>query len=118
MASPPEDWLTVTVAYSPAPRQVDERVVRLPAGSRVADALDASGLRAAHPELDLAQAAVGVWGRTAPLEQLLREHDRVELWRPLRVDPKVARRERFQRQGARTAGLFAKKKTGPPAGSR
>jgi putative ubiquitin-RnfH superfamily antitoxin RatB of RatAB toxin-antitoxin module len=42
----------------------------------------------------------------------LRDLDRIELYRPLKVDPKVARRERFQRQGARAAGLFARKRRG------
>ncbi|AEG93060.1 RnfH family protein [Ramlibacter tataouinensis] len=116
MANPPET-LTVTVAYSPSAREVDERVVRLPAGARVADALDASGLRVAYPQLDPAQAGVGVWGRAAAWDQPLRERDRVEIWRPLRVDPKVARRERFRRQGSRAAGLFVQKKAGPRAGS-
>jgi putative ubiquitin-RnfH superfamily antitoxin RatB of RatAB toxin-antitoxin module len=57
-----------------------------------------------------------VWGRKAPLSQLLRDHDRVEVYRPLRVDPKVARRERFVKQGARSAGLFVKKRAGAKAG--
>jgi putative ubiquitin-RnfH superfamily antitoxin RatB of RatAB toxin-antitoxin module len=59
---------------------------------------------------------VGVWGRKAELEQVLRNHDRVELYRPLRVDPKVARRERFARQGVRTTGLFAKRRAGSKPG--
>ncbi|MDH5708755.1 MAG: RnfH family protein, partial [Hylemonella sp.] len=48
--------------------------------------------------------------------QVLRDLDRVELYRPLKVDPKVARRERFARQGARGAGLFASKRAGAKAG--
>jgi len=40
----------------------------------------------------------------------------VEIWRPLRVDPKLARRERFGRQGARSAGLFAKRRPGSKPG--
>jgi sulfur carrier protein len=42
--------------------------------------------------------------------------ERIEFYRPLRVDPKVARRERFARQGAKSAGLFAKKRPGAKAG--
>ncbi|MNL58374.1 hypothetical protein D3C87_1820040 [compost metagenome] len=45
-------------------------------------------------------------------EQPLKDGDRIELCRPLTVDPKVARRERFQRQGARGTGLFANKRKG------
>jgi putative ubiquitin-RnfH superfamily antitoxin RatB of RatAB toxin-antitoxin module len=59
---------------------------------------------------------VGIWGRKATRDQLLRDRDRVEIYRPLRVDPKVARRERFARQGAGTTGLFAKRRVGAKAG--
>jgi sulfur carrier protein len=46
----------------------------------------------------------------------LREGDRVEIYRALRVDPKEARRQRFAGQGAKTAGLFVKKRQGAKAG--
>ena len=59
---------------------------------------------------------VGLWGRKAPLDRTLHDGDRVELYRPLRVDPKRARRERFGRQGARTAGLFARRRPGSKPG--
>ncbi|MBE7941201.1 RnfH family protein [Ramlibacter sp.] len=101
--------LDVCVAWSPGPRQVEERTLRLPAGSRVADALRASGVGSRLPAQALDAMEVAVWGRKAALDQPLRSRDRVELLRELRVDPKVARRERFSRQGARAAGLFAKK---------
>ena len=64
----------------------------------------------------LAALSVGVWRRKAALTQVLRDHDRVEVYRPLLVDPKVARRERFARQGARSAGLFASRRAGAKAG--
>jgi putative ubiquitin-RnfH superfamily antitoxin RatB of RatAB toxin-antitoxin module len=50
------------------------------------------------------------------LQQTLHDNDRVEIYRALGIDPKAARRERFTRQGARTAGLFSKKRTGAKAG--
>jgi putative ubiquitin-RnfH superfamily antitoxin RatB of RatAB toxin-antitoxin module len=95
--------VAVTVVYSPAPREVREWQLQLPAGSTVADAIAACGL--GNEPLD-----VGVWGRKAAGRQSLRDRDRVEVYRPLVVDPKVARRERFKRQGARAAGLFARKR--------
>lgn len=104
--------LRVTVAWSPAPRQVREWRVGLPAGARLREALVASGLFDEFPGLQGQALDVAVWGRSAGPATLLRDQDRVEVLRPLQVDPKVARRERFQRQGARTAGLFAKKKPG------
>ncbi|MFD0667376.1 RnfH family protein [Ramlibacter sp. MAHUQ-53] len=101
--------LRVGVAWSPAPRQVREWSVRLPAGACARDALEASGLYDEFPELRGRALDLSVWGRLAAPGQALREGDRVEVLRPLLVDPKVARRERFQRQGARTAGLFSKR---------
>ena len=108
--------IEIRVAYSPAAGQVCELVLRLPAGSTVAQALQASGLAGEFPELELLHAPVGVWGRKAAREQVLRAQDRVEVYRPLRIDPKVARRERFARQGAGRAGLFAQKRAGAKSG--
>lgn len=97
------------VVYSPAPRQVHEWPVVLAAGATVRDALQASGVQAAFPDLELGAVSVGVWGHKADLREQVREGDRVEIYRPLTVDPKVARRERFLKQGARSAGLFTRK---------
>ena len=96
----------VVVAWSPAPREVREVALDLPAGSTLEQALAAAGWQ---PAPGVPMADVGIWGRKATPAQVLREDDRVEVYRPLVVDPKVARRERFRRQGARAAGLFAKR---------
>lgn len=108
--------IRVTVVYSPAPREVWEEDVVLPDGAAVRDAVLASGIYGAFPGLDPALGGAGVWGRKAQATQVLREGDRVEIYRLLQVDPKVARRERFQKQGARTAGLFARRRQGSKAG--
>jgi len=105
-----EPGLRVTVVYSPGPRRVHEVKLNLAEPCSVLKALQQSGLLQAHPEIDNAQTLVGVWGRKVSLNQLLRDQDRLEVYRPLRVDPKVARRERFVKQGARSAGLFLKKR--------
>jgi putative ubiquitin-RnfH superfamily antitoxin RatB of RatAB toxin-antitoxin module len=107
------EMVRATVIYSPAPREVHEWAVDLPAGATLLQALKASGLAAAYPDADLVGALVGVWGRKARPGQLLRDGDRLEIYRPLKVDPKVARRERFRKQGVRAAGLFTRKKGGP-----
>jgi putative ubiquitin-RnfH superfamily antitoxin RatB of RatAB toxin-antitoxin module len=101
--------IAVTVAWSPGPREVQERALQLPEGATVRQALEAAGVDGALYEL-------GVWGRRCDADTVLRENDRVELYRPLRVDPKVARRERFRKQGVRAAGLFAGKRPGKKAG--
>ena len=110
------ELIRVTVAYSPAAREVWEVELMLPAGSTVKQALQDSGLFERFPDLDPGRAGVGVWGRKATPQQALRDQDRVEVYRPLRVDPKVARRERFNKQGARTAGLFAQRRPGAKSG--
>lgn len=104
----------VTVVYSPAPREVLEWALDLPEGATVRDAVLASGWRAAAPGVEVPE--VGVWGRRCSAQQLLRDGDRVEIYRELLVDPKVARRERFRKQGARAAGLFAKRRPGAKPG--
>ena len=92
------DMLSVTVVYSPRAGEVDEVLLSLQEGATVADALRDSGLAARH---DTSQLAVGVWGVLAALSDGLRDRDRVELYRPLQVDPKQARRLRQQKQRGR-----------------
>lgn len=93
--------LTITLVWSPGPRVVDSVVLQLPRGSTARAALAAGGTEVGkNPRL-------GVWGRKVVLDHVLHDGDRLEVYRPLKVDPKRARRERFSRQGARTAGLFA-----------
>ncbi|MCY7319377.1 MAG: RnfH family protein, partial [Ramlibacter sp.] len=101
--------LSVTVVYSPGPRQLSEWAGKLPHGATVLQALQSSAASQVIPAFVINAASLGVWGRKAEPGQLLCEGDRVEVYRPLRVDPKVARRERFRAQGARTTGLFANK---------
>ena len=108
--------IRVTLVYSPSPRMVQEIALELPVGSTLTQALQSSGIQTMFPDLDLQQVVAGVWGRKAGLEQVLRDQDRVELYRPLKVNPKVARRERFAKQGARTTGLFATRRAGGKAG--
>lgn len=63
-------------------------------GARVNDALSASGLLKRFPDLDLGQHRIGIWGRVVSPDTLLRDLDRIEIYRPLRADPKLARRRR------------------------
>ena len=109
--------LRITLAYSPAPRVVHELVLSMPAGAKLRDALIASAGDVRFADLQSgATIEWGVWGRKANLAQTLHDQDRIEAYRPLRVDPKVARRERFAKQGARTSGLFAKRRPGAKPG--
>ena len=112
--------MKITVTFAPAQRLAQEWLLELPIGSSVQQAVEQSGVQAAFsdiPELlARGELALGIWGRSCSADQVLTDQDRVEIYRPLRVDPKVARRERFRGQGVKRAGLFAKKREGGKAG--
>ncbi len=108
--------MKVVLVYSPAPRTVHEVALEVPRETTLGGALALSGWLDAYPGLRSAEVSSGIWGRRAGPDATLREGDRVEFYRPLRVDPKVARRERFVGQGARAAGLFAQRRPGSKAG--
>ena len=88
------------------------------ASATVAQALRATGWLDGVVDQDgLAVAGQGVWGRKVPSTHVLKDQDRLEIYRPLTVDPKVARRERFVGQGAKKAArLFAQRRAGAKAG--
>jgi putative ubiquitin-RnfH superfamily antitoxin RatB of RatAB toxin-antitoxin module len=68
--------------------------VELPAPASAFDAVRASGLLERHPELALGEPMIGIWGRSCAPETALAEGDRVEIYRPLAMDPNEARRLR------------------------
>ncbi len=85
-------WLRVTVAYC-APGVEDISEVQVPPGATVRDAIDAAQVRARRSELqDVAD--TGIWGRRCSLDQRLADGDRVEIYRPLLIDPMEGRRAR------------------------
>lgn len=108
--------VTVNLVYSPQARVVQHWVLVLDDGATVADAVRRSAVLAPLTAAQADALACGVWGRKVPHSHVLQDGDRVELYRALLVDPKVARRERFVGQGAKTAGLFAKRRAGAKAG--
>lgn len=86
---------TVEVAYAlPA----CQRIVTVPLaeGMTALGAVHASGLLAEFPELDAASLALGIYGRRVEASQALRAGDRVEIYRPLGIDPRAARRQAAQ----------------------
>jgi len=91
--APPE--INVSVVYC-APGCEDVSELKLATGATVGDAIDAAGVRLRRPEVATGVLDVGVWGRSAPLTQRLEDGDRVEIYRPLAVDPKEARRVRAE----------------------
>jgi putative ubiquitin-RnfH superfamily antitoxin RatB of RatAB toxin-antitoxin module len=75
------------------------RRILLPDGSTVEDAIRVSGLRAVFPEMDTT--SVGIHGEPVPVNTILRDRDRVEIYRPLRADPKEVRRTRAAKKRAK-----------------
>lgn len=108
--------IRVEIVYSPAARQVHEQALDVPEGTTVWQVLELTGWPERYPEIRLQRMALGIWGRKTSAQAVVRSGYRVEVYRGLRVDPKVARRERFVGQSIRAAGLFAQRRPGSKAG--
>lgn len=110
--------LHITLCFSARAGLVHEHALQLPEGTSVQQAFEAAS-RLGLPDFPSEKQAlemIGIWGKLSKPEQVLRDGDRLECYRPLTVDPKVARRERFARQGAKSAGLFSRSRPGAKAG--
>ena len=90
------ECICVEVAYAAAGRQF-LRAIELPAGSTLADAIKQSGV-ASEMQIDVATFDVGIWSKITARDHVLADGDRVELYRPLLVDPMDARRARARRK--------------------
>jgi len=88
--------LSIEVCYALADGQT-LIALELPEGATVQQAIDASGILTRHPEIDLAQQKVGVFGKLKPMDTVLAQYDRVEIYRALIVDPKAARQRRVEK---------------------
>ena len=77
--------------------------LELAPGASVRQAIRASGVLDLHPEIDLAQCRVGVFGKLKELDAPLHARDRVEIYRPLQADPMEARRRRAEKHARATA---------------
>lgn len=96
------ETITIEVAYG-LPQEQALLVLAVPAGTTAREAVRLSGLAARFPGLDPEQAPLGIFGKLEkdPAARVLREGDRVEVYRPLLIDPKEARRLRAERARAR-----------------
>jgi uncharacterized protein len=87
--------ILVEVAYA-LPGRAIVKALRLAAPATVADALQAAASDPDFAGIDMAGAAVGVYGKLAGRGQLLESGDRIEIYRALAADPKAARRARVK----------------------
>lgn len=74
------------------------RDVSVPPGATVQAAIVQSGILDAMPEIDLSTCRVGIYAKLKTLETVLREGDRIEIYRPLLADPKESRRRRADKK--------------------
>jgi putative ubiquitin-RnfH superfamily antitoxin RatB of RatAB toxin-antitoxin module len=83
--------MKIQVVYAKPERQT-VLSVEVPDGATVAQAIEKSGITRQCPEIDLATQKVGVYGKAAPLETVLEDGARVEIYRPITADPKTVKR--------------------------
>jgi putative ubiquitin-RnfH superfamily antitoxin RatB of RatAB toxin-antitoxin module len=87
------DDVEIEVVYA-LPLTQDITRLRVPVGTTVAEAIERSAVLTRHPEAEVNLKRVAIFGRLATPDTVLRDHDRVEILRPLAIDPKEARRLR------------------------
>ncbi len=90
--------IRIEIVYALALRSTT-RSVQLVQGSMVCDALAAVASDPGFLGVDLANSPVGVFGKVARRDQILKDGDRVEIYRPLLEEPKLARRRRVNKPG-------------------
>jgi putative ubiquitin-RnfH superfamily antitoxin RatB of RatAB toxin-antitoxin module len=87
------EMINVDVCYALPEKQLLIKV-KLPEGSTLQQALEASGVLVKHPEIDLKKNKFGVFAKLSKVDTVLRDRDRVEIYRPLIADPKEVRKQR------------------------
>jgi hypothetical protein len=85
----------VEVLYA-LPQEQTILKIKIPPGKTIAEAIKISGLLEKHPEIDLATNKVGIFSKLSKLDTVLRDKDRLEIYRPLIADPKEIRRKRAE----------------------
>jgi putative ubiquitin-RnfH superfamily antitoxin RatB of RatAB toxin-antitoxin module len=83
--------MQVEIVFALPERQVLE-ALDLEDGATVAEAIARSGIERSFPGVVLSELQVGIWGRAVDRGRVLRDGDRVEIYRPLEIDPREARR--------------------------
>lgn len=89
--------IAVQVCYARPDLQM-LRDLRLAEGATLRTAIEQSGILAQVPEIDFGSCRVGVFGKLKTLDTVLRDRDRVEIYRPLIADPKESRRKRAEKK--------------------
>jgi hypothetical protein len=93
MEKPMAETLKVEVCYA-LPDKQELIPLSLPSGATLKQAIEASGLLEKHPEIDIGKNKFGIYAKLSKPDALLRDRDRVEIYRPLNADPKEVRKQR------------------------
>lgn len=88
--------LKIEVAFA-LPDEQSLLVVHVAEGANIQTCIEQSGILQRHAEIDLSQNKVGIWSRSRKLTDLVKEGDRIEIYRPLIADPKDVRRRRAEK---------------------
>ncbi len=91
--------IRVQVCYA-LPQECFSADLSLPEGATLLQAVRESGVLQRHPEIDLNTQKIGIFGKIKPADTLLRDGDRVEIYRPLQADPMETRRRRAKHRTA------------------
>jgi putative ubiquitin-RnfH superfamily antitoxin RatB of RatAB toxin-antitoxin module len=97
------EQIEIEVVYA-LPHEQIMRQLHVPAGTMARQAVELSGISGMFPEIDLSQSRLGIFGKLVKPETILRDRDRVEVYRPLSIDPKEARRKRAEEAKAQRNG--------------
>ena len=87
------EMINVEVCYA-LPAKQELVAVKLPQGASLLQALEASGLLQKYPDIDLKKNKFGIYAKLSKPDSVLRDRDRVEIYRPLIADPKEVRKQR------------------------
>lgn len=87
--------IRVEIVYA-LPHEQTLIALHVPQGSTLEQAIRLSGMLKKHPDIDLSTIKAGVWNKSSELGTILRDKDRVEIYRPLIADPKEVRRKRAE----------------------
>ncbi|MCE5182508.1 MAG: RnfH family protein [Betaproteobacteria bacterium] len=85
--------ISVEVVYA-LPHKQEVLPLKVRPGTMLSEAIEQSGVLRDFPEIDLATAKMGIFSKQAKLDTVLRDKDRIEIYRPLIADPKEIRKKR------------------------
>ncbi|OIR11049.1 persistence and stress-resistance antitoxin PasI [mine drainage metagenome] len=98
-----DEKISIEVVYALPAEQTLLRL-EVPRSTTIADAIRLSGLLDKYPEIDLEKGKFGIFGKLSKSDTVLREKDRIEIYRPLIADPKEVRRKRAEEGKAMKKG--------------